>query len=349
MNLKLQAVLILIMFQLNITGQDFSTMLDSTLNNLVHPPGYTTCKIGELGKVQKYGSGSKNMILIPGIGFGGGIFNDFIERYKNEYTIYIVTPAGFDNTPAPDMPDSSVKYAELSWTNGIVNGIIALINKEKIDKPVIIGHFITATQAALNLALNYPDKIGKVIIMGGAAYRYYPGVKDGQWNDWQNEKKVTLEQRSMLTETWWAPKWFKFVTKKTWDENMWTPSDYCADSVTGQMLFKTSADVPLQVMIRYLIEWGADDPSEKFKDIKVPLQILIPDFTGIFTPSKIMTTECEIPDAKQYLKYFHQSTWEPAKESSNPLIKVHTIPNSRIFMWLDNPVDTYKEIDKFLN
>jgi hypothetical protein len=34
-------------------GQDFSAFQDSTLNNLVHPVGYKTCQIGELGEVKK--------------------------------------------------------------------------------------------------------------------------------------------------------------------------------------------------------------------------------------------------------------------------------------------------------
>src|SRR2546422_7919726 len=61
---------------------------------------------------------------------------------------------------------------------------------------MILAHFVTGTQVALNLALNYPDKIGRVIIIGGSPYRFYPSQKkDGTWSDWENEKQYTPEQR----------------------------------------------------------------------------------------------------------------------------------------------------------
>jgi len=44
-------------------------MQDSTLNNLVDPPGYKTAKPGTLGDVVRKGKGPQAMILIPGLGF----------------------------------------------------------------------------------------------------------------------------------------------------------------------------------------------------------------------------------------------------------------------------------------
>ncbi len=89
-------------------------------------------------------------------------------------------------------------------------------------RPVIVAHFVGYGDPAPNSALNYPDKISKVIIIGGSPYRYYPGQKNGQYNDWANEIKYTPEQRYRIIELYWAPKWFKTVTKKPGDDNMWT-------------------------------------------------------------------------------------------------------------------------------
>jgi len=313
---------------------------DSTLNNLVHPAGYLTCKLGELGGVKKAGTGKQTMILIPGLGFGGKVFSTFMDRHKDKYTMYEVTPAGFDGTPAPPMPDTSIKYSALKWTNGIVTGVLSLIEREKLNRPVIVAHFVTGTQVALNLALNYPDKIGRVIIIGGSPYRFYPSQKkDGTWSDWDNEKKYTPEQRGKLVETFWAPKWFKTVTKRTWDSNMWTPGDYCLDSTAGKELFNASAAVPLQVMIRYLIEWMAYDVTGKYNALKVPTLVLMPDFNGI-----LLST-----DSKVYLKYFHQQPWIEAKKASgSPMLTLVTIPNTRLFTWYDNPGATDQAIIDFL-
>jgi pimeloyl-ACP methyl ester carboxylesterase len=323
---------------------------DTTLNNLVHPSDYKTCKLGELGSVSKYGKGKQSIILVPGLGFGGDIFDDFIREYKNKYTIYAITPAGFGGTIAPPMPEPGVKYSELTWTNGIVTGILSLIEKEKLIKPVIVSHFITGTQVAFKLAINYPDKISKIIIIGGSPYRYYGSPKNNSQTDidWDKERVYTAEQRSMLTEKWIAPKWFKTVTKKTYDSFMWTPDDYCKDTLKGKQLFKTSAEVPLQVMIRYMIEWGTYDANETYKEIKVPALVLIPDFKGILDGDNKDTLTCKRIASKLYLKYYNQQPWEKAKESGNSLIKLATIPDTRIFMWYDNSRETFKTISDFL-
>ncbi len=337
---------ILIIQVQTVTAQ--TSLQDSTLNNLIHPAGYITSKPGELGGVKMSGSGKQSMILIPGLGFSAEVFDDFAKAHESNYTMYAITPAGFGGTPAPSMPDTSVKYSELTWTNGIVTGILNLIEKEHLNKPIIVAHFVTATQVALNLALNYPEKLGKVIIMSGSPYRYYASRKNATTFDWDVENILTPQKRGELVQAFWAPKWFKTVTKKTWDDNMWTPTDYCQDSVTGKHLYKTSADVPLQVMIRYLIEWMADDPSKRYKDITVPTLILIPDFSGIsLTPDSSITAPT-VNNSKQYLKYFHQYPWKYAKESRNELLQVHTVPNTRLFMWYDNPTAAYSLIKDFI-
>lgn len=333
----------------NLVSQIVIPVQDSTLNNLIHPKDYITCKPGELGTVKKIGTAKQTMILIAGLGFGDDGFDNLINHFKKEYTIYAVTPAGFGGTPAPPMPDTSVKYAEQTWTNGIATGVLHLIEKEKLKNPVIVAHFVTGTQVALSLALNHPGKIGKIIIIGGSPYRYYAGQKDGLYNDWINEKIYTPQQRAKLVEVYWAPKWFKTVTKKTWDDNMWTPDDYCKDKATGNKFFKASAKVPVQVMIRYLIEWMAYDVSEKYAALKVPTLILVPDFKELLTVSDSTDKEsCKSAAAKQYLKYFHQVAWHKAEESSNPLIQIQTIPDTRIFMWYDNPKAVYSSIKNFI-
>lgn len=328
----------------------FAQVQDTALNNLVHPSGYKTCPLGELGSVKKYGHAKPTMILVPGIGFGSAVFESFIAHYKSSYTIYAITPAGFGGTSAPPMPEAGVKYAERSWTNGIVTGILNLIEKENLSKPVIVGHFVTGTQVAFSLAINYPDKIGSAIIIGGAPYRYYASPKNGSYTevDWEKELVLTPEKRSAVTELYWAPKWFKTVTQKTWDDNMWTPEDYCRDSIAGKRLFQTSAAVPLPVMIRYLIEWGAYDANEKYKQIKVPMLILVPDFKGILMNDAKDTSSCKSPTAKAYLNYYHKDIWIKAKQAGNPMLQFETIPDTRIFMWYDHPRATYKTIKKFL-
>lgn len=322
---------------------------DSTLNNLVHPAGYKTCTIGDLGNVKKTGKGKQSMIIIPGLGFGGDKYDELVRHYKKRYTVYTITPAGFDGTPAPPMPEAPVKYFSLPWTNGIEMGIINLIEKENLYKPIILAHFVTGTQVALNLAHDHPDLISSAIIIGGSPYRYHPSQKkDGSWSDWENEQKYTPDQREKVLDYYWAPKWFKTVTKKTWDDNMWTPDDYCKDKTTGKDLFDSSARVPIQVMVEYLLEWMAYDPQEKYKDIHVPVLVLVPDFKELLSYTPKDTLSCKSYAAKQYLKYFHQVSWQDAIDHGIDNFTFKTISDSRLFTWIDNPDGTYASIDDFI-
>lgn len=319
---------------------------DSTLNNLVHPKGYRTSTPGALGRVEKSGSGTEAMVLIPGLGFGGDVFESLAQHYKDRYVIYAVTPAGFGGTHAPPMPKSGTSNGALTWTNGIVHGVLDLIKKEKLNKPVIVAHFVTGTQVALNLALDHPEKIGKMIIAGGSPTRYNQSRVNGQWS-WLKERVYTPEARAAVVDTFWAPRWFKTVTKKTWDANMWTADTYCKDSIRGGELFKASADVSLQVMIRYLIEWMAYDASGRFKELSVPTLVLIPDFKVVL-PDVIPNDSSLNNIPKIYLKYFHQETWRPARESGNPMLRFQVVPDTRLFMWYDKPKAVYKAINAFL-
>lgn len=331
-------------------AQAISMQQDSTLNNLVLANGTITCKTGEAGKINKTGKGKQSIILIAGFGFGEAELRPLISHLEDNYTIYTITAAGFAGTAPPSIPDSSVKYSQLTWTRGIVKSILQLIQTEKLIKPCIIAHFVIATQAALILESDYPDKIGKVIIISGSPYRYYASQQNGLWTDWEHEYKLSPAQRENLVEKYWAPEWFKTITKKTWDENMWTPEDYCSDKNTGEAIFNSSAAVPVQVMIRYILEWMAYDPGENYKRITTPTLLLIPDFKNIFTVADSTdTATCKKANAKQYLKYFHQQSWQDVMSSGNPAFHFQKISNTGIFMWLDNPEQTFQSIDAFLN
>lgn len=141
MQLKLVLCYLFFLFILS-TSKGFSQMrpdLDTTINNLIHIPGYETSRIGELQEVKKYGYGKQNLILIPGLGFDASVFKDFMEANKANYTMYAITIPGYGKTKAPPMPVEGTSYGEQSWNKGVIQGLIKFIEKEKIQKPVIVG------------------------------------------------------------------------------------------------------------------------------------------------------------------------------------------------------------------
>lgn len=335
--------MIFILFTQNIIAQTTEPIQDPSLNNLVLPEGYKTSTLGDLGDVKKIGSGKETMILIPGWGFGAEVYHNFIEANKNKYTIYAVTLAGFGGTAAPPMPDNAT-YDQQTWINGATNGILNIIKKEKLIKPIIVAHFNISTQVALNLALDHPDQIGKIVLLAGIPYRYYRPFSDTSWG---KEARFTAAERTNLVNQYWAPAWYKTVTKKTWDSGNHTPEEYSKDSATGKILFDQSAQVSMPVMIRYLLEFFTYDPSLRYNEIKIPTLILLPSFSDAFFNENYYSINQNI--SREWMKYYYLEVWNSAKEVNNPMIQFKTIRDSHVFIWYDNPKDTYKAIDDFIS
>ena len=115
------------------------------------------------------------MILIPGLGFGAGVFDEFMAGFAGEYRMYAVTLPGFGGTAAPPSPGATVSFGEQTWTNGAVAAIEKLIDDEKIDHAVVVGHWLTGTQIALRLEMSQLTVPTLVLEPGLEGLQYAPG------------------------------------------------------------------------------------------------------------------------------------------------------------------------------
>jgi len=302
---------------------------DSTLNNLIDPPGYQTAPLGTLGEVVRAGTGNQAMILVPGLGFGAHVFDEFMAGLSGQYRMYAVTLPGFGGTAAPPCPDGKISFGEQTWTNGALGAIEKLIDDEKIQNPIIVGHWLGGTQIALRLAMKHPDKIKAVILLAGSAKMMFSDTA-------YNKFVETPEKRVASIDNFQGPKWFKTVTRETWDDNNFLPGDYAVHPVRGLRLWREAASPKLHVWIRYLCEFNAQDISFEMDKVAVPTLILKPGLEGIK----------DSPDQNYMVNYCHRS-WEGAVEK-NPKITVKTIPNSRACFWFDQPEEVNRAVVDFL-
>lgn len=302
---------------------------DTTINNLVHPDGYRTCTLGELGNVNKFGSGPKSLILIPGLGFDASVFDDFIEVNRDRYTMYAVTLAGYGDTPAPPMPPEGTSYGEQSWNRGAIDGLVRLIEKEKLNKPVVVGHFVQGTQMALRLAIDHPEKVGGVVVMGGPAK--FIAVRNGRVRDF------SLDTMIMFTDQFTGPRWFKHMEKKFFDDNNFMPAVYSLDSARGTELWQYPVRVPLPVMVRYASEYFACDVRAELQKIRCPVLVL-----------RVLFDDRVLNDPiNNYVKPQFIDSWNDVS-SMNRLIQVKDISNASAFVWKDKPEAVYSEIERFV-
>jgi len=328
----LTTCLILVISAPLLQGQDTCIRImqqDSTLNNLVDPPGYKTAKPGTLGGVVRTGTGTQPMILIPGLGFGGSVFSEFMQGLADKYRMYAVTLPGFGGTAAPPCPSEKTSFGEQTWTNGALAAIEKLIKDENLQNIILVGHWLTGTQIALRLAMRNPDRVKAVVILSGSARLFLSNTEYAAYYE-------TPEKRVATIDNYLAPRWFKTVTLETWDDNNFLPGDYAVNPVRGLRLWREAATPKLHVWVRYLCEFSAQDITFEMNKVTVPTLILKPGLEGIW-----------YDPGQNYMEAYCHLSWEGCVEK-NSKITVKTIPNSRACPWFDQPEEVDKAMADFL-
>ena len=302
---------------------------DPARNNLVDPPGYRTAPLGALGGIVRAGTGARPMILVPGLGFGADSLEELMAWFASDYRMLAVTLPGFGGTPAPPSPGEKTSFGEQTWTNGALAAIERLIEDERIEGAIVVGHWLTGTQIALRLALRHPDRIDAVILLAGSARMTTSDPA-------RAAAIATPERRVLAIDSYMAPRWFKTVTRETWDDNNFLPGDYAIDPVRGLRLWRRAASPELHVWVRYLCEFNAQDICSELERLTVPTLLLQPGLEGLPRTS---------PD--DYMVGFCHGSWSGCLEG-RPNVTVARIPDSRVFLWHDQPEEVRRRILEFL-
>lgn len=311
------------------SAQPRAMLQDPALDNLRHAAGVATAAPNTLGRVRQVGTGPRRMVLIPGLGFGDGIWNEFMDRRKTDYTMYAVSLPGFGGTPPPPMPPDGSRFADIAWTKSAMAAIRELLDREKIDRVTLVAHWALATQIALQLALDRPDRVEAVVIIGGPLRSYYenpPGML--AW---------TAAQRAGYAEGM-GLKWFRTVTRQTWDDNNFMSYDYAINPRRGLFLWREAQAPSLPVWIRYLLEFYTFDQSAALAALRVPALIVQPGFDDPgFQPEP----------GWNYMRNLCLDSWRGIA-GTNPRLEFVTIPQSRLFVMFDQSDALDRALDEFL-
>jgi len=325
------AVPALLLFSVPATlgGQTRSMAQDATLDNLRHPPGVETAAFATLGRVRQLGEGRRKLLLIPGLGFGDDVWSEFMERHRAEFTMYAVTLPGFGGTPPLAMPAEGSRLAETPWTRSAITAIEHLLDEQRIERVTIVAHWALATQIALRLALEHPERVEAVVVIGGPLKVYYDG-SPGMMT-W------TAEQRAQFVEAM-AARWFKTVTRTTWDDNNFMSYDYAINPRRGLHLWRQAQAPSLAVWVRYLLEFYSFDLGPDLDELRVPTLVVQPGFDD---PAYY------VEEGRNYMRNLCLDSWRAATEASARLELV-TIPGSRLFVMYDQPEELDRALAGFL-
>jgi pimeloyl-ACP methyl ester carboxylesterase len=306
--------------------------LDLGRNNFRLPSSYKVLADNEPPLIVKKGRGRKALILIPGVYSGKEIFDGFIMRNQAQYTYYVVNPPGLNGTPARPLPPETTSYGELTWTRRLEQDVLDLINREKLNKPVIVAHGFPGSLVADEIAVGRPEVLGGVIDLAVMPVQFFPSPKDPSFR-----KPATPDERIEYVNDAWAQKWFKYVTPETWESNNYRAEMFTNDPARGEQVRQQVESAPLEVKIRYLSEFMASDHSSEIANLNVPLLAVIPGFNETFLADP----------ANSFYKMAFQSSWEAL--SRNPQIQLLTIPNARVLLLDDQPKLIDEAISTFVS
>src|SRR5215831_3518069 len=308
-----------------------AALQDSTLNNLVHAPGYVTAPLGTLGAVVEKGRGPVDMVLVSGFGLGASAFEGFMERNAARYHMYAVTLPGFEGSPAPPMPPPGTSYGEQTWTRAAADAIVRLIQERGLRRPVIVGHSLNGSQVAMRVAVEHPGLVRSLILLAGTP-RYEPVATTRFW-----PKNLTLEQKVKAVDLYSAPRWFKTVTRQTWVKNNFKATDYSVDSVRGRVFANRANDPPLPILIRYLCEFHASDLWPELDRLKSPLLLIEPHFTA----------NLRADTTRSYLSGYFEEPWRGRLEG-RPQTETVVVDSAAVLVMEDQPAIVDHRVAEFV-
>jgi pimeloyl-ACP methyl ester carboxylesterase len=96
----------------------------------------------------------KAIILIPGLASSGEVWKGAVAHFCGAHECHVLTLAGFAGVPAIEAPLLPTVEKELA----------EYIDAKHLDRPIVVGHSLGGF-LALQLAVDHPDKVGRLVIV----------------------------------------------------------------------------------------------------------------------------------------------------------------------------------------
>ena len=215
-----------------------------------------------LAHVEQRGTGPIPLVLIPGLNCDWTVFEKFMDRNKDRYTMYAITLPGFGKSePPPGTKD--YKAADGEWLNNAEAAVFEMILEHKIESPVVVGHAMGGL-LAIRLISRHPDVLRSAVSIDG-----HPAVPLGGPG-----QPMPIELRRQIVADSIVPQ-FSAMPDEQWKQVSGQLGALVKNTERGRELAAMSQSVPREVGQRYLLEQLSADASEQAHSLKKPCLFII--------------------------------------------------------------------------
>lgn len=208
-----------------------------------------------IAHIEKHGDGPINMVLIPGLSCDWTVFDAFMKRNAHKYTMYAVTLPGFGGSEAPAAP---AKDQFGAWLDNADAAIWTVVEDQKIEKPVIVGHSLGG-HLALRLGCEHAVDLRAVVAIDGAPAFPFGTTPAGM----SKQQRITMAKQmaamySTVPEQQWAKNQSAMVAGMVTDPNR------------AAELAELCAKVPQTTTVHYMVDLIAADIRDQLPNLTVP-------------------------------------------------------------------------------
>lgn len=238
--------------------------------NFLHADGVETAPFGTLGHVEVRGEGPIHLVLFPGAAFGWTVWDEFMTRNAERYTMHAITPAGYDGTKPPPMPADPAEFSDLTWTDALVAGAADHLRRAGVERAIAVGHHLMGDHYAMRMAVDHPDLVGGVVVIAGAPSR--PARSSSEPAE---QLGATRDEQIEAVERQWKP-FFGGVTWETWLNGTYKGPAFSNDARRGEALYAQQISVPLPTQLRYFLEYLTTNIAPEVIELDPPMLVVQP-------------------------------------------------------------------------
>lgn len=207
-----------------------------------------------LAHVEVAGTGETDVVLIHNTLADSGVWDSFLERNGERYTMHAVRLAGMGGSEALGLPDGS-PLDEMVWSDATVAALAEHCADEGLEDVVVIGHGIGG-MIGMRLAVAHPELVEGVVLVD--TMPAHPLTAQGfRMND-SERVQYLLEGFIAATKNedpiGWRVQWRAIAQRQT------------TDATEAERLSEMAGMVELDVWRRWMIELQAPDMTDELDE-----------------------------------------------------------------------------------